>query len=203
MLCHLWVDTPFPDGATARSLLPSMPDELRELLRELDTAGKRAGGLLAAAGALPSGTTDHVRLTILSVLLRGVGLPDQYPQAQFCLWLHDQGWFDKVRGAVETAGKQWTSELNNLYVSKLIANALLACDSGFAASEAEARNTLKASFHHCEAPGGRDERRSPSARLQHRSTLVTEVTEALSKQLDSRVLVVASGQSAPHPSSRS
>lgn len=82
-----------------------MPDDLRELLRELDTAGKRAGGLLAAAGALPSGTTDHVRLTILSVLLRGVGLPDQYPQAQFCLWLHDQGWFEKVKGAVQT-GRQ-------------------------------------------------------------------------------------------------
>lgn len=223
MLCHLWVDTPFPDGATARSLLPSMPDELRELLRELDTAGKRAGGLLAAAGALPSGTTDHVRLTILSVLLRGVGLPDQYPQAQFCLWLHDQGWFDKVKEAVETAGKQWTSELNNLYVSKLIANALLACDSGFAASEAEARNTLKAQFPPRSTDittaefltaikrvlklTGRDGR-TPCTLLvldevqqyigdsNDRSTLVTEVTEALSKQLDSHVLVVASGQSA-------
>ena len=223
MLCHLWVDTPFPDGATARSLVPSMPDDLRELLRELDTAGKRAGGLLAAAGALPSGTTDHVRLTILSVLLRGVGLPDQYPQAQFCLWLHDQGWFEKVKGAVETAGKQWPSELNNLYVSKLIANALLACDSGFAATEAEARNTLKAQFppratdmttaeflaaiKRVLTLNGRDGR-TPCTILvldevqqyigdsNDRSTLVTEVTEALSKQLDSHVLVVASGQSA-------
>ncbi|HEX5370776.1 MAG TPA: BREX system P-loop protein BrxC, partial [Dehalococcoidia bacterium] len=223
MLCHLWVDTPFPDGATARSLVPSMPDDLRELLRELDTAGKRAGGLLAAAGSLPSGTTDHVRLTILSVLLRGVGLPDQYPQAQFCLWLRDQGWFDKVKGAVETAGKQWTSELNNLYVSKLIANALLACDSGFAATEAEARSTLKAQFPPRTSDittaefltaikrvlklNGRDGR-TPCTILvldevqqyigdsNDRSTLVTEVTEALSKQLDSHVLVVASGQSA-------
>src|SRR3954470_4590346 len=67
MLCHLWADTKFPDGATARSLVPSMPDELRSRLRELDTAGKRAGSLLAAAGALPSGTTDNVRLTVLSV----------------------------------------------------------------------------------------------------------------------------------------
>lgn len=223
MACHLWQDTKFPDGATARSLVPSIPDELRELLRELDTAGKRAGGLLAAAGALPSGTTDHVRLTILAVLLRGVGLPDQYPQAQFSLWLHDQGWFDKVKGAVESAGKQWPSELNNLYVSKHIANALLACDPGFASTEAEARNTLKAQFPPRSTDitteefltaikrvlklVGRDGR-TPCTLLvldevqqyigdsNDRSTLVTEVTEALSKQLDSHVLVVASGQSA-------
>lgn len=223
MACHLWQDTKFPDGATARSLVPSMPDELRELLRELDTAGKRAGGLLAAAGALPSGSTDHVRLTILAVLLRGVGLPDQYPQAQFSLWLHDQGWFDKVKGAIEGAGKQWQAELNNLYVSKHIANALLACDPGFASTEAEARNTLKAQFPPRSTDitteefltaikrvlklVGRDDR-TPCTLLvldevqqyigdsNDRSTLVTEVTEALSKQLDSHVLVVASGQSA-------
>ena len=223
MLCHLWADTKFPDGATARSLVPSMPDDLRSLLRELDTAGKRAGGLLAAAGALPSGTTDHVRLTILSVLLRGVGLPDQFPQAQFCLWLHDQGWFDKVKTSVESAGKQWAPELNNLYVSGPIARALIACDSNFAASEADARNTLKAQF----PPRATDltteefltaikrslklvgrDGRFPCTILvldevqqyigdsNDRSTLVTEVTEALSKQLDSHILVVASGQSA-------
>src|SRR5690349_11238305 len=126
MLCHLWQDTVFPDGSTARSLVPSIPDELKNLLRELDTAGKREGGLLAAAGALPSGSTDNVRLTVLGVLLRGVGLPDQYPQAQFCLWLLDQGYFDSVKGAVEAAGKEWLAELNNLYVSPLIANAVLA-----------------------------------------------------------------------------
>jgi hypothetical protein len=43
-------------------------------------------------------------MTILAVLLRGVGLPDQYAQAQFCLWLHDQGWFDKVKKSVESRG---------------------------------------------------------------------------------------------------
>jgi len=223
MLCHLWADTKFPDGATARSLVPSMPDDLRELLRELDTAGKRAGGLLAAAGTLPSGTTDHVRLTILAVLLRGVGLPDQYPQAQFCLWLHDQRWFDTVKDAVEAAGKQWASELNNLYVSSHIARALIECDPNFASDEKDARNTLKTQFPPRNTDitteeflaaikrvlklYGRDGRMPCTILVldevqqyigdsNDRSTLVTEVTEALSKQLDSHVLVVASGQSA-------
>src|SRR5258705_3693737 len=58
MLCHLWQDTSFSDGATARSLVPSMPDDLRALLPELDTAGKRPGGLIAAAGAFLGGTSD-------------------------------------------------------------------------------------------------------------------------------------------------
>jgi len=223
MLCHLWADTKFPDGATARSLVPSMPDDLRSLLRELDTVGKRAGGLIAAAGALPSGTTDYVRMTILAVLLRGAGLPDQYPQAQFCLWLHDQGWFDTVKKSVEAAGKQWSSELNNLYVSGPIARALMGCDPNLAATEAEARNTLKAQFSPRTTDITTEEFLTATKRVlklvgrdgrlpctilvldevqqyigdsNDRSTLVTEVTEALSKQLDSHVLVVGSGQSA-------
>ena len=108
-------------------------------------------------------------------------------------------------------------------MSKLIANALLACDSGLAATEAEARNTLKAQFpprttdittaefltaiKRVMKLNGRDGR-TPCTILvldevqqyigdsNDRSTLVTEVTEALSKQLDSHMLVVASGQSA-------
>src|SRR5215467_11882392 len=61
MLTHLWTDTKFPDGATARSLVPELPEEVRDLLRELDVAGKRSGCLLAAAGTLPAGTTENVR----------------------------------------------------------------------------------------------------------------------------------------------
>ena len=223
MLCHLWADTRFPGGASARSLVPSMPDEIRNLLRELDTAGKRAGGLLAAAGALPGGTTDHVRLTILSVLLRGVGLPDQYPQAQFSLWLHEQGYLDRVKGAVEQAGKAWPSELNNLYVSGLIARALRECDPAFAANEADARKTIREQFPTrttdittaefltaCKRAlklVGRDGRLPCTILVldevqqyigdsNDRSTLITEVVEAVSKQLDSHIIVVGAGQSA-------
>lgn len=223
MLCHLWQDTLFPDGATARAIVPDMPDELRELLRELDTAGRRAGGLLAAAGSLPSGTTDQVRLTILGILLRAVNLPEQYPQARFCLWLHSQGYFDNVKASVDAAGKTFERELNNLYVSGPIAKALLACDSSYASSEAEARQTLRASY----PPLARDitteeflttvkealdlhgrDGRTPCTLLvldevqqyigdsNDRSVLVTEVAEAVSKQLDSQVMIVGAGQSA-------
>jgi hypothetical protein len=223
MLCHLWQDTVFSDGATARAIVPAMPDELRELLRELDTAGRRSGGLLSAAGSLPSGTTEQVRLTILGILLRAVDLPEQYPQARFCLWLHSQGYFDKVKASVEAAGKTFSKELNNLYVSGPIAKALLTCDNSYASSEAEARQTLRASY----PPLARDitteeflttlkealklrgrDGRIPCTLLildevqqyigesNDRSVLVTEVAEAVSKQLDSQVMIVGAGQSA-------
>lgn len=223
MLCHLWQDTEFSDGATARALVPALPEELRALLRELDTAGRRGGGLLAAAGSLPSGSTDQVRLTILGILLRAVGLPEQFPQAKFCLWLHAQGYYEKVRKYVEGAGKVFDKELNNLYVSGPIAKALLECDKNFASSEVEARQTLRASY----PPMARDitteeflgtlkealllhgrDGRVPSTLLildevqqyigdsNDRSVLVTEVAEAVSKQLDSQVMIVGAGQSA-------
>lgn len=223
MLCHLWQDTSFPDGSTARNLVPSMPDDLRALLRELDTAGKRSGGLIAAAGALLSGTSDNVRLTILSILLRAVGLPEQYPQARFCLWLYSQGQFDMVKAAVEGSGKAFGRELNNLYVSGPIARAVMASDANFAASEAEARQLLKAQFPpqatditteqfllvakealKLRAKDGRlpctllilDEAQQYIGDSQQRASLLTEVTEAVSKQLDGHVMVVAAGQSA-------
>jgi len=223
MLCHLWQDTEFPDGATARSLVPSIPEELNALLRELDVAGKRAGGLLAAAGSLPSGTTDNVRITILGILLRAIGLPEQYPQARFCLWLHSQGHFDAVKSAIESAGKSFDRELNNLYVSGPIARAVIGCDPAFASGEAEAKQLIKAQFppqtsdittqeflraakdalglvsQNDRMPCTLivlDEVQQYIGESNDRSVLVTEVAEAVEKQLDSHVMIVGAGQSA-------
>jgi len=223
MACHLWQDTRFPGGAAARSLMPSMPEELRNLLRELDTAGKRSGGLVAAAGALPSGSTDNVRLTVLGILFRGLDLPEQYPQAMFSLWLCEQGWLDQVKSFVERAGKNWTSELNNLYVSGLIARAVLQCDPSFPSNEVEARKTIREQFPlrttditteqfltafrramKLRSSNGRwpctllvlDEVQQYIGDSNDRSTLVTEVAEAVCKELDSHVMLVGAGQSA-------
>ncbi len=223
MLCHLWQDTAFPDGSTARGLVPSLPDDIRAMLMELDTQGRRSGGLFAAAGALPGGTTDNVRLTVLSILLRGAGFPEQYAQARFVLWLHEREFLVRVKEAVEQAGKDWLAELNNLYVSGPIAKAIMACDKDFASSEAEARKSIREQFKQptgdittadflsmvrqvLELRGrdGRfpctilvlDEVQQYIGSSAERSTLVTEVVEALNHQLESQVLVVGAGQSA-------
>ena len=219
MLGHLWVDTEFPDGSTARSLVRGLSGEIPALLRELDGKAKRVGKpAFAAAGTLPAGSGEYVRMTVLSVILRACGLPEQYPQAQFCFWLREQGWLDKVRGAVESAGKDWQRELNNLYVSGLIAAQLLECDPNLAADEREMRKVLRERFPNpasdittpeflaavrsALAPDGDlpltilvlDEVQQYIGDSRDRVNTINEITEAVQTQLDSRVMLVASGQ---------
>jgi hypothetical protein len=218
MLRHLWVDTRFTDGATARGL-SRLPQEVQDLLRELDTLGKRSGGLHAASGTLPSGGGESVRLAVLSIILASKGLPEALPQAQFCMWLKKNGIFDRVKAAVEAIGKEFFSELHDLYVSPVLAKAVLDADPDFATDLKQARAALRAQF-----PVAEDISTSEFIRLARevlsvdgqipctvivldeiqlfigndpgRSTDVQEVAEALCKQLDSRVLLIGSGQTA-------
>jgi hypothetical protein len=223
MLCHIWQDTVFPDGATARSLVPDLPQDVRSALRELDITGRKSGGLLAAAGTLPSGTSDLVRQSVLAILFRAVDLPDQYPLAQFHLWLEEQGFLATVKGAVEAAGKPWQKELGDLYVSPIIREALLKCDPNFASSKAQVGETLRKQFPPRTADltsteflstfqrvlrragkGGKlpctvfilDEVQQYIGTSVDRSVTITEIAEVLSKQVDSQVMLVGAGQSA-------
>jgi len=218
MLRHLWIDTKFDDGATARGLA-RLPADVKDLLKELSTLGKRCGGLHAAAGTLPSGGGNSVRLTVLAIIFRSKGLPETLPQARFCLWLQKAGIDAKVRKAVEAAGKDFLRELQDLYVSPVLAKALLAADSDFAPDEKQARATLRAQFpvvadvstaefisyvREVLADGGQmpatvvvlDEVQLFIGESAQRSTDVQEVAEALCKQLDSRVMLIGAGQTA-------
>jgi hypothetical protein len=94
MFRDLWVNTCFADGATARSLA-RLPQEVQDLLRELDTQGKRCGGLHAVSGTLPSGGSRSLRLSLLGQVFRSKGLPEALPQAQFCMWLTENGCLEK------------------------------------------------------------------------------------------------------------
>lgn len=221
VFAHLWVDTAFEDGVTARSLVRGLPDAVVAMFRELDIQAARVGKpRVAAAGSLPQGSTEHVRQTVLAVLLRACGYPEHYPQAQFSFWLREQGYLDPVRKAVEAAGKPWLKELNNLYVSGPIGGALLGCDRNFARDEREARQVLRERFpiratdittaefiaacRDALAPEGDlpltalvlDEVQQYIGDSTDRAVHVTELAEAIQTQLDSRVLLVASGQSA-------
>ncbi|MBT3230073.1 MAG: BREX system P-loop protein BrxC, partial [Candidatus Marinimicrobia bacterium] len=53
VLEYIWRDMEFSDGAKARSLV-NLPTEIKDLLIELSTAGKRQGGLWSAAGTCTS-----------------------------------------------------------------------------------------------------------------------------------------------------
>ncbi len=219
MLRFLWSDYQFPDdGATARGLA-HLPDDVRELLTEVSTIGRRGHGLHAAAGTLGAGTGDSVRLALLGIVFRSLGLPEGFPQARFCLWLKKNGIYDRVRGALEEQGRDFRGELNDLYVSPLIAGALLAADPTFAGSEKEARQALRKQFpkpaditddefvsalQDSLAPGGGmpgtvvilDEVQQYIGDDTSRSYVVQEIVEACSKRFGDRLLFVGTGQTA-------
>ena len=243
MLRFLWTDYTFPeDGASARGLAP-LPDDVRDLLKEVSTLGRRGHGLHAAAGTLGAGTGDSVRLALLGIVFRSAGLPESFPQARFCLWLRKNGIYERVRDAVEAArresrpgpgsareaepehsaaeaaDREFRRELNDLYVSPLIARALLAADPHFAGGEKEARAALRAQFPRPadittdEFAGALEDTLGPDGEMpctvvildevqqyigEHtgRSYVVQEVVEACSKRFGDRLLFLGTGQTA-------
>jgi hypothetical protein len=221
MLCHLWANTVFADGMTARTLAPDLPSELLAHFRELDNQGKRGrGGVFAVSGTMPEGTSESARLTVLGILFRGCGLPAAYNQGKFCLYLRDKGYYDAVVKHVESAGKDFRRELADLYVSPHIRRALVVSDPGLG-DEREIRELLRQQFPN-KTDVGTDEfialaKEALSLRgngeipltvivldeVQHyigdskdRSMGITELAEALNKQMGSRVLLVGAGQNA-------
>ena len=218
MIGHLWMNTVFPDGATARSLVPRLPAEIEAALKELDTAGRRAGGMHAAFGALPSGSAESTRLTILGIILRSCGLPDHYRLAKFCLYLKNNGFYDAVKREVEAKGKDFMRELENLTVSPVLRAALLKVDPHLGDADglralltkefAQPNDISTAEFLRMtrEVLEGKDglpltilvldEVQIYVRNNLERTREIVEVAEALGKQVDSRVLVVAAGQSA-------
>ena len=219
MLRFLWTDYTFPeDGASARGLA-QLPNDVLDLLKEISTLGRRGAGLHAAAGTLGAGAGDSVRLALLGVVLRSAGLPAGYPQARFCIWLKKNGIHDQVKNQVEAQNRDFLRELNDLYVSPRIAQAVLAVDPGFATGEKEARAALRTQFpkpkdittdefvgvmEDALAENGGipctvvilDEVQQYIGDNTARSYAVQEVVESCTKKFGDRLLFVATGQTA-------
>jgi len=218
MLRALWADVAFSDGATARGIV-NLPTDICDQLKELSTAGRRLGNLHAASGKLGAGAGDYVRLELLNIVFKSVGLPEQYPLARFVMWLRDEGYLDDVKKGVEAAGKDWEKELRNLYVSPHIAQSLLMVYPDFAGSPKEARALLKEQFpkvddvtteqmvnaiHDALTQDGKfpltlialDEVQQYIGENQARTFLIQEVTETCCKHFEGRLLFVGTGQTA-------
>ena len=219
MLRFLWTDYTFPeDGASARGLA-RLPQDVQDLLREISTLGKRGYGLHAAAGTLGASAGYSVRLALLGIVFKSARLPESFPQARFCLWLKKNGIYDQVCTTVEAEGREFRRELNDLYVSPLIAKALLAADPNFANNEKDAKTALRTQFPKPEdittdefvsalqdtlAPDGDmpcsvvilDEVQQYIGDNADRSYIVQEVVEACSKRFGDRLLFAGTGQTA-------
>lgn len=145
VLEYLWRNVRLSSGETARSVV-ALPADIEAHFRELSTAGKRLGGLWSAAGTLGAGRSQAVRLAFLSVLFESAGLPQQYPLARFTIWAHDNGYLDRVKNAVEAGDKDFEHEVHDLYVSPIIARALLEADPTLGDSVRDVRRLLQTQF---------------------------------------------------------
>jgi hypothetical protein len=145
VLEYLWRDYQLPSGVSARSLT-QLPSEIEAHLKELSSAGKRAGGLWSAAGTLGAGASGSVRLAFLGVVFDAAGLPQQLAPARLALWLRQEGMFDAVRASIESQGKDLSHELRNLYVSPVLAQALIGAGATFGDSPATVSAALQKQF---------------------------------------------------------
>ncbi len=217
MLRFLWTDYTFPeDDASARGLA-RLPTEVLDLLTEVSMLGKRATGLHAAAGTLDAG--HDIWLALLGIVFKSTELPESYPQARFCLWLRKNGIYEEVCATVEAKGHDFIYELNNMYVSPLIAKGLLEADTNFASNEKDARAVLRTQFPNRKkitkeefvitlkdtlAPDGEmpctviilDEVQQYIGDDPARSFMVQEVVETCSKRFGDRLLFIGTGQTA-------
>ncbi|MGE6316351.1 BREX system P-loop protein BrxC [Shewanella baltica] len=151
MLRTLWTNQKINDGTDARSLV-DLPDAISHHFDELSTLGAKLGGLHAASGTLGAGADDKVRLALLAVIFKSVGLSEQYHLARFELWLKAEGILAQVKAYIEqhAKGKEgedlWQKELRNLHVSPVMAKALLHAMPSFGSDEKEVRDMLRAQY---------------------------------------------------------
>ncbi|MDP3030214.1 MAG: BREX system P-loop protein BrxC [Deltaproteobacteria bacterium] len=216
VLRYLWINFAFPDGTTARSLA-HLPEEITDLLTEISTLGKRHEGLHMAGGTLKAGA-GSVRLRVMSLFFKSVGLPEGYPYAKFLIHLKRDGKFDDFKKAIEDQGKDFDKELGRLYTSGAVAKAYVQCHDHLNdhsqvgallmaeypdmkdVSIDEMLNIIREAI----AANGKlpctllvlDEIQAFVGQDVQLSEDVREVTEALSKEMDGRLMIVGLGQSA-------
>ncbi|MFK0009284.1 BREX system P-loop protein BrxC [Paenarthrobacter sp. NPDC090520] len=219
VLQHLWADTAFLTGASARGLA-NLPESIRDQLTELSTIGKRDGAKpWSAAGALDrSGET--LNAVFLSIVLGAAGLPTRVAPAQVALWLAGKGDLESVRSQVELSGGDFIEELSEYNLSSRLADAILAVDPGFATTGADVRKALRSQF----LPDARSLSTDETIALLRkvleyagsgvipptlivldevqqyvngdggRAMEVQNLVESVSREMDGRVLFVATGQ---------
>ncbi|MEI7819345.1 MAG: BREX system P-loop protein BrxC [Verrucomicrobiota bacterium] len=217
MLRYLWADYHFPDGASARSLA-RLPRNIADQFVELSNRARPLGGLAAAAGTLGAGTADNVRLAFIELLLRARQFPEKLGTARFLLWLESEQLRAKVEQHLATRNTDLAREIKRIYVSTVLADALVAADARFGSAK-DAQAALRAQFPDATSPtiaetlalirqlyaaDGQlpclllvvDEVQQFIGDKMQRAHDVQEIAEHICTDLDSRVLLVATGQSA-------
>ena len=217
VLRYLWEDYRFDDGATARALV-KVPNEIDDLLKELTNRSKPLGGLRAAAGTLGAGSMDNVRLAFVQLILRSSGLPEDLAHAKFVLWLRSKGLESTITQALNKDNCSFLEEVGNLNYSVPLAEALLSADPKYG-TVANVQEAIRSGFPDITSPtmaqaldflkqvfGEKDKlpctllvvdeiQQFIGEKIQ-RAMDVQEIAEHCSAQLNQRLLLVGTGQSA-------
>lgn len=223
MLTFLWENHPFADGMRPIQLVPDLPDAVRAALRELDSEAARAGGTFAAAGSMLSGQGERPRYSVLSIILKAAGLPGDYGRARFMLFLKDRAIEKEVRAAVEAKGGTLEDEVEDLFVSPHIADALMSVDKSLGSTLREVREAIRAQFRSPDIDITKDQLTETVRRVlrlqsrndkfpltlivldevqiyvgdsQDRAGAIAEIAETFAKEFGSKIMLVGAGQSA-------
>ena len=215
----LWTNQAFADGRTPRDIA-RLPTSVADALKELDTlARQRKTVLRAASGTLSQGEGDSIRKAVLGIVFKAMGLPTKYDEARALLWLRNEGIEQAVRDALHKKTRVLERELQDIYVSSHLHDAILAAKPSLARDAFELGDKLESQFSskgdigqddflkyfHEAADGGSempifllvlDELQQYIADSADRAMRVQEVVESLNKNFAGRVLIIATGQSA-------
>lgn len=148
MLAYYWDDFKFPGGETARTLKP-LPEDVHERLVELDRRQK-IHGRLSVSGTLKDFPSDDIRHSFMQLLLNSLGLPRQFHLFKFIHWAQQEGILGDLRALIEAQGKSFDNELENMFVSSLLASSVLQLKPEFATDEAKVKEAFRAQFKRVE-----------------------------------------------------
>jgi hypothetical protein len=144
ILGYLWEDFTFPNGDTARSIKP-LPDDVKDLMVELDRR-QTLNSRLSISGTLKDFPSADIRYSFLQLFLNKLGLPAQYHIFKFVYWTKQEGIYDDLKLLIESQGRNFKTEYENLFVSSVLAKAVLELRPEFAENEAKVKENFKANF---------------------------------------------------------
>ncbi len=149
MLGYFWEDFTFPNGDSSRKIKP-LPSDVNELIVELDRKQK-LHGRLAISGTLKDFPSSDIRYSFLQLLLSSLGLPPQYHHFKFIYWTKKEGIYNDLKVLIESKGTTLKKEYENLFVSSILAKAILQLKPEFAQNEADVKKYFAANFKRIES----------------------------------------------------
>ncbi|HOW26030.1 MAG TPA: BREX system P-loop protein BrxC [Bacteroidales bacterium] len=219
LLSYFWEDFAFSDGMTARMVKP-LPQEVNDLFVEIKRKQDLHGSVVIR-GLFSDFPSKDLRYSFLQLFLHNLGLPNKLHQFKFYYWCQTEGILYGLKAKLQQSNRNFNEELNNLYVSKYISNAIMELMPGYAETEAQVRDQIGRNFPRVEVISREDFLyviKSQVLKLFHphmpcilvaldevqqfigsdqdRSHQVQLLSEDLCENFDGKLLLVGTGQNA-------